>query len=475
MTGDRESTERAVGSSRLAIARSHLRPGVPALCGMAAFLTFLIGIAGPSLWIDEGHTWRYATEPLGNMLTTTTGSTNAVEAVYYALLHFWIGIAGTSEAALRLPSAVAMALAVWAASKTAGDAVGTRAAAIAGFVMIALPGVARYAQEARPYAFAVAGVAVSTFMLFRGVTRNERRWWVGYAASLVVVGYFHLLSMLVVPGQLVAMLFIGPRQWRGFALAAVAACLAVLPVAVLGFAQRGQIGWISLAQFDYLWTGLSVLTGSLAVTACLAILVVASHGDRRLMALGLPTALATPVLLWILGMLTPLYLARYLLGAAAGIAILVAAACSTMRTARVLALAAILVGLVLPIQIDYRGPAAHNQDYRGAAELVATDCSARIAYDGMSRDAMDYYLRQQPCAPTETAPGDRSDDRPGDHLWVVQADGPQVSEPGYELVRTTAFGMAIVTYWVATPVTLDQGHGAAVLTGCTVGRSGRVS
>jgi len=408
---------------------------------MVAFLTFLVGIGGPSLWIDEGHTWRYAQEPLGSMLSTTIGSTNAVEAVYYALLHFWIGIAGASEAALRLPSAAAMALAVWAASKTAGEGAGSRAAAIAGFVMIALPGVARYAQEARPYAFAVAAVAVSTLLLFRGLTRNGRRWWVGYAASLVVVGYFHVLSLLVVPGQFIALLLIDPRQWRGFAAAAASASLAVLPVAVLGFAQRGQIGWIPPAQFDYLWTGLSVLTGSVAVTACLAVLVVASRGDRRLTALGLSTALATPVLLWVLGLLTPLHLARYLLSAAPGIAILVAAASTTMRTARLLVLAAILVALVLPQQIAVRGPAAHNQDYRGAAELVATDCSARIAYDGMSRDAMAYYLRQKPCAPSETMSGD--------HLWFVQAEGPQVTEPDYTLVRSATFGMAIVTYWVA--------------------------
>jgi hypothetical protein len=55
---------------------------------------------------------------------------------------------------------------------------------------------------------------------------------------------------------------------------------------------------------------------------------------------------------------------------------------------------------------------------------------------------MVYYLRQQPCAPSETTPGNR--------LWVVQADGSQVTELGYSLVRTATFGMAIVTYWVAT-------------------------
>lgn len=436
MTGDRERT---VESLHPPVSWPHIRPGIPALCGLAALAAFLVGIGGPSLWIDEGHTWQYAHEPLGAMLSTVISSTNAVEAAYYAVLHFWIGVAGDSEVALRLPSALAMAIAVWAASKTAGDGAGSRTAAIVGFVLIALPGVTRYAQEARPYAFAVAAVAVSTFMLFRGLTQNERRWWVGYASALVVVGYFHLLSLLVVPGQLIAVLLIDRGRLRSFAVAAGAAFMAVLPVAVLGYAQRGQIGWIPLAQFDYLWTQASVLTGSLAVTAGLAVVVVCGRGDRRLIALGLPTALAAPVLLWMLGLLTPLYLARYLLGAAPGVAIVVAAALTGTGKARILLLGAILVALVWPQQVAVRGPAAHNQDFRAAAALVATDCTARIAYDGMSKDAMLYYLQGQSCAPSETAAGD--------HLWVVQAEGSQLTESGYTLVGTTTFGQAIVTYW----------------------------
>lgn len=436
MTGDNEQRP---ASTRRTIAAPRIRPGIPVLCGVVALLVFLAGIGGPSLWIDEGHTWQYAHEPLGTMLSAVIGSTNAVEAAYYVLLHFWIGVAGDSEVALRFPSAVAMAIAVWAASKTAGDAAGARSAAVAGFLLIALPGVTRYAQEARPYAFAVAAVAVSTLMLFRGLTRDGRRWWVGYAVSLVVVGYFHLLSLLVVPGQLIAMLLIGRGRWRAFAAAAGAALVAVLPVAVLGYAQRGQIGWIPLAQFDYLWTQASVLTGSFAVTAALAVAVVCGRGDRRLMALGLPTALAAPLLLWMLGLFTPLYLARYLLGAAPGVAILIAAALAETKPARLLALGAILLALVWPQQVAVRGPAAHNQDFRAAAELVATDCSARIAYDGMSRDSMIYYLRQHPCAPSETAGGGR--------LWVVQAEGSATAEPGYTLVRTVTFGQATVTCW----------------------------
>ena len=78
------------------------RIGLPVLCGLAAFAVFLIGVSGPSFWIDEGHTWGYAHQSLGAILTTTLGSTNAVEAAYYVFLHLWMSVAGDSELALRL-------------------------------------------------------------------------------------------------------------------------------------------------------------------------------------------------------------------------------------------------------------------------------------------------------------------------------------------------------------------------------------
>lgn len=433
--------QRTVSTLSLPYSITDLRPGVPAACGLAAFVAFVIGITGPSLWIDEGHTWRYVTEPLGTMLASTIGSSNAVEASYYAILHFWIGLAGTSELALRIPSVAAMTVAVWMASKAAGDGAGPRAATAAGFVMIALPGVTRYAQEARPYAFAVAAVSVSTFLLLRALTTRRTRWWVGYVVALVVVSYAHLLSLLVVPGQFVVVLLVDRRQLRPFVVAVAMTALAASPIVALGVAQRGQISWIPPTRFDYLWSGLSVLTGSLTVTACLTVLVVALRGNRRLIAVGLPTALATPILLWSLSYLSPIYAARYLVGAAPGIAILVSGVSMSIQARKVVVLSAILVALVLPQQFAIRGPAGHNQDYRAAAALVASDCAARISYDGTSRDAMDYYLAQHQCAPSESAVSG--------HLWVVQASGPAAKQTGYALIRSEAFGMAIVSYWIA--------------------------
>ena len=417
------------------------RFGLPVLCGLAGFAVFLIGVSGPSFWIDEGHTWGYAHQSLGAILTTTFGSTNAVEAAYYVFLHLWMSVAGDSELALRLPSVFAMAIAVWAVTKAGQETAGGRAAVAAGFVMIALPGVTRYAEEARPYAFMVAAVAISTLLLSRALTRSDGRWWAGYGVAVAAVGYFHLVSLLVVAGQFVAVLVIDKTKWRRFTLVVMFAAAAVLPVVVIGAGQRGQISWIPPETLATLWTGPSELTGSIALTAGLVLLVLALGGDRKLMALGVSTALATPVLLWTAGNFGSIYLGRYIMGATPGIALAAAGALTVLRPGRALVAAAIIAGLVIPQQIDLRDPAAHGQNYRAAAQYVVSDCSARIIYDHQSSDAMYYYLRDKPCSPSETATSD--------HLWVVQCDPPQVQEEGYHLVRSEAFGRAIVSYWVA--------------------------
>jgi mannosyltransferase len=417
------------------------RLGLPILCGLAAFVVFLIGVSNPSFWIDEGHTWGYAHQSLGAILTTTLSSTNAVEAAYYVFLHLWMSVAGDSELAQRLPSVFAMAIAVWAVTKTALETAGGRAAVAAGFVMIALPGVTRYAEEARPYAFVVAAVAISTLLLSRAITRSDGRWWAGYGVAVIAIGYFHLVSLLVVAGQLVAVLIIDATKWRRFVMSVMLAGAAILPVVVLGAGQHGQISWIPPETLATLWTGPSELTGSIALTAGLVLLVLALGGDRKLMALGVPTALATPVLLWVAGNFGSIYLGRYIMGATPGIALAAAGALTMLRPRRALVAAAIIAGLVIPQQIALRDAAAHGQDYRAAAQYVVSDCSARIVYDHQSSDAMYYYLRDKPCSPSETATSD--------HLWVVVCDPPQVQEEGYRLVRSEAFGRAIVSYWVA--------------------------
>ncbi|MEO6062799.1 MAG: hypothetical protein ABIQ99_12750, partial [Thermoflexales bacterium] len=90
-------------------------------------------LASQSLWFDEGWSWTLARMPLGDMVVMTAGDRSP--ALYYALLHVWINLAGDSEFGLRFLSALA------------------EVAATAGVIVLA----ARLAGGGRRFAAVVAG------------------------------------------------------------------------------------------------------------------------------------------------------------------------------------------------------------------------------------------------------------------------------------------------------------------------------
>src|SRR5215472_16866988 len=67
-------------------------------------------IGRPSFWRDEAATISGSQRPVGAILVLSR-TQDAVHGGYYLLMHAVIAVGGTSEAALRLPSLVAMSLA----------------------------------------------------------------------------------------------------------------------------------------------------------------------------------------------------------------------------------------------------------------------------------------------------------------------------------------------------------------------------
>jgi len=84
-------------------------PGWPVfLVPTATALSFVLtGLGHRQMWRDETATWwgpSLSFHDLGRLIQHI----DVVFTVYYSLMHLWIGVLGTSPAALRLPSALAM-------------------------------------------------------------------------------------------------------------------------------------------------------------------------------------------------------------------------------------------------------------------------------------------------------------------------------------------------------------------------------
>jgi mannosyltransferase len=180
---------RAVTSARIAI---------PAGLGALVLLSLLLHSRELSIgfWIDEGLSVGISDRSLGAIphALREDGS----PPVYYMLLHFWLGIAGRSEAGVRSLSLAAALLAVPAAWWSARSIFGNnRAAWIAALLMALNPFLGQYAQEARMYSLVALLAIPATTCFLRAYALDaaspsaRRPWLAGFAASVALALYTH--------------------------------------------------------------------------------------------------------------------------------------------------------------------------------------------------------------------------------------------------------------------------------------------
>jgi mannosyltransferase len=113
-------------------------------------------------------------------------------------------------------------------SLTAKRISGKRAGLVAGLILALMPGVARYSQEGRVYALALAFAALSTWFLVEFTHGGRRRWIVAYAITLFFFAPIAPFGLTVIAGQAVLLLAI--REYRNH--------LSIWLIALLGLSQR---------------------------------------------------------------------------------------------------------------------------------------------------------------------------------------------------------------------------------------------
>jgi mannosyltransferase len=280
-------------------------------------------IDGAPLWRDELATVSAAGRPIADLLRLI-GTIDAVNGPYYLFMHGWIGVFGDSPTALRAPSALAMsgtAALTCALGRRLGD---PRIGLLAGLLFAVLPSTSRYGQEARPYAFATFFAVLATLLLFRALADPAPRRWTGYAAAVTGLGLAHLVAIGLVAGQAVAVLLARRRaaRWR-WPLALVPAALVLTPLVVLGAGQRGrQLDWVGTPGP----TDLIGLPGAVVQSGTVGglLLGLAAAGALRPGrprpkpvtagpgAVLAPLVLVPTALLFLGGLVTPLWVPRYL-------------------------------------------------------------------------------------------------------------------------------------------------------------------
>jgi mannosyltransferase len=350
---------RALGGTRVAVPA-----GLGALIAISLLLrTTELGIG---FWIDEGLSVGIADRPLGDipLALREDGS----PPLYYMLLHFWLDVAGDSEAGVRGLSLLFALLAIpaaWWGARAVWDS--RKAAWFAAILMAFNPFLAQYAQEARMYSMVALLAIPATVCFLRAYALdapNRRPWIAGFAVSIAVSLYTHNWPIFFTAAAAVAwaLLWWLAPAWRrrellrdgllGFG-GALALYLPWVPTTLYQAAHTGA-PWSEAPAFSSLLGVPGVLLGRMpqivllicAGAGLLALLQRAEEGEQRLSEKGrVAAALAilaalTPVLAWTMSQASPAWANRYLAVALPPFLLLAAGALASARRLGV-------VGLVL--------------------------------------------------------------------------------------------------------------------------------
>ncbi len=117
--------------------------------------------------------------------------------LYYLLLHYWMGLFGTSPVSIRSLSAVAGSVAVVLSVALARRVMNGRAVMISGLFVALFPAWVRLSQEARMYALEGMFLTGALWALISWLKQPERyRYCLLYAAFMVAALYTHYYAVL---------------------------------------------------------------------------------------------------------------------------------------------------------------------------------------------------------------------------------------------------------------------------------------
>jgi mannosyltransferase len=384
-------------------------PWVALIPAAVTFVVMLYEIKRPSFWQDEASTLADTHRSLPQLFALL-GHIDAVHGAYYVFMWFVIRVAGTGELAVRLPSAVAMAVAAGVIGLLGKRLVSARAGLAAGLVFAAIPQVSWYGQNAREYALVAAVATIASYLFVRAVQDfpaargRVNHWLIGYGVSLAVLGLLNLFALLLIPAHGLTLAALArrdaavrtpdaggspgdatfrPLAWR-WLIAVLAALVASSPVLFFGWKERGQVSWIQpLNKHDIV--GVERLIGTGAVLAAVLIIIAAgiaisawrgrtrllADWPRGLVALSVSWLVLPPAVLLAVSVDHPLYLFRYIVFCIPAAALLVGTALAALGRAAGTLVLILIVILELPGQAAVRIPKSHGEDLRAVSNFMA--------------------------------------------------------------------------------------------------------
>ncbi|MBK9122447.1 MAG: glycosyltransferase family 39 protein [Chloroflexi bacterium] len=374
---------------------------------LAAATVRIHNIDAQNIWADEGFTYFATQAPdLVGLLRS-----DVHPPLYFGAMRLWTGFAGTSEMALRLPSALAALVSVALVFRLALDLVETRGrragpvfAALAALVMVLSDLEVDLSQEARMYTVQSALSVAAVIAYVRWLKHGRRSMLIVLLLSSAALVYVNYLGAWVpITIGLHAVLTMRPRRAFPVVAALAAAAAAVVPwLFTVGVQQIGNgagadradpATWDTLLRYRDIWFGQMwpLTLGLLGVGAATLFRLLARTQDRRIGVL-LVLWIALPLALtWIATNFVPVLAAHRISHVTPAIALLIALGLMQFPVgARTFMVAAIVVSGATSVDF-YRVKGPWEQYVGTVASFVRTDELVLMEIGG-GDSMLEYYF-----------------------------------------------------------------------------------
>ncbi len=337
------------------------------------------------LWTDETATAFVAARPHDPSLAIVSPYT---QSIYYALPRAMHAAFGFSEIGYRIPSVLAMGLALFFVARIAARLLDPNAAWFAAFACLAIPGLNYFAIDAKPYALGMCCAAGAVYFLVQWLDAGR---WADASAFLVCAALLWRVQQVYWPFYLV---FAAYAAWRiarketGVGVGRVVAlfgvlAIALIPVALYSLSLLREAREHAIAgppTLRDLWQLLRPDVNLIVVCGAAAAILGGFRLRRealkgRAMALGLVWWLLTPIAIFVFSRISSesLFVPRYLSLRLPGVALTAAMAAAVFlpeRFWRVSSIAMAAGALAFAGNWRVMWPEHDTADWRPAAEYV---------------------------------------------------------------------------------------------------------
>ena len=173
-----------------------------------AFAARTYQLEAQSLWWDETLSFHRAVRDIpyilsGRITLFDRITTDQHPPLYFLILHFALSVLGSSEFALRLPSAILSVLTVPLSYVLGRRLVSEPVGLVTAFIAAVSPYYLYYGQEARPYELVVVLGTASGYFLARSLKTGDRRFLFFYLLTALALFFTQYLTIFLLVSEAV--------------------------------------------------------------------------------------------------------------------------------------------------------------------------------------------------------------------------------------------------------------------------------